>query len=372
YLIRRHKEPGEVYGERLSRVFYENYSGAIIDWYTATLFRREPVILIGGNNDAGRRFFCQLLDDCDLRGTNITEFFRGRYVEALIYGRSHILIDFPRQMRVADSRAEEDAEGASRAYLAGFTPEELVNWSHDEYGNYQWVVLRTTSLRKANVEDTHWIRETKWVYFDKEQFRTYRRSEERSTGMVTAGDGGSGPVELVDAGRHGLAKLHRVPLINVEVPEGLWLMNKAGLLQLEHFNKSNALSWALTMGLFAMPVIYSEREWNQVVGESYYIQLGSGDRFGWTEPEGKVYQIAADNLGRLQEEIYRVCYLAQAGGSLSGNGQQSGLSKQRDFAITQEVLRAYGDATKDAIKRVLNAVNEAREDGVTIDVSGMD
>src|SRR5581483_9320019 len=103
YLIRRHKEPGEVYGERLSRVFYENYSGAIIDWYTATLFRREPVILIGGNNDAGRRFFCQLLDDCDLRGTNITEFFRGRYVEALIYGRSHILIDFPRQMRVADS-----------------------------------------------------------------------------------------------------------------------------------------------------------------------------------------------------------------------------------------------------------------------------
>ena len=33
-------------------------------------------------------------------------------------------------------------------------------------------------------------------------------------------------------------------------------MNKAALLQLEHFNKSNALSWALTMGLFATPVIY--------------------------------------------------------------------------------------------------------------------
>ena len=28
-------------------------------------------------------------------------------------------------------------------------------------------------------------------------------------------------------------------------------MNKAALLQLEHFNKSNALSWSLTMGLFA-------------------------------------------------------------------------------------------------------------------------
>ena len=53
-----------------------------------------------------------------------------------------------------------------------------------------------------------------------------------------------------------------------------------------------------------------------MVGESYYIQLGPEDRFGWTEPEGKVYQIAADNLVRLKEEIYRVCYLmTQAGGS---------------------------------------------------------
>jgi len=32
------------------------------------------------------------------------------------------------------------------------------------------------------------------------------------------------------------------------------------------------------MGLFAMPVIYSERDWHQVVGESYYIQLGPQDR----------------------------------------------------------------------------------------------
>ena len=27
YLVRRHKEPDEVYQERLSRVFYENYIG---------------------------------------------------------------------------------------------------------------------------------------------------------------------------------------------------------------------------------------------------------------------------------------------------------------------------------------------------------
>jgi hypothetical protein len=152
----------------------------------------------------------------------------------------------------------------------------------------------------------------------------------------------------------------------------LWLLNRAGLLQLEHFNKSNALGWALTMGLFAMPVVYSEREWSQMVGESYYIQLGPGDKFGWTEPEGKVYQIAADNLTSLQEEIYRVCYLPQAGASLDKGSRQSGLSKQMDSSITQQVLGAYGDAIKDLIRRVLKAIAAAREDQIEISVTGMD
>src|SRR5204863_7354635 len=174
--------------------------------------------------------------------------------------------------------------------------------------------------------------------------------------------GESHAIELSDEGRHGLAMLRRVPVFEMKVTEGLWLMNKSALLQLEHFNKSNALSWALTMGLFAMPVIYSDREWQQVVGESYYIQLGKDDKFGWTEPEGKVYQIAADNLVRLKDEIYRVCYLpGQAGAS---DVRQSGLSKQRDFGITQEVLRAYGDAVKESMKQVLWAIAAARQDEI--------
>lgn len=150
-------------------------------------------------------------------------------------------------------------------------------------------------------------------------------------------------------------------------------MNKAALLQLEHFNKSNALSWALTMSLFAMPVVYSDREWNQIVGESYYIQLGPQDRFGWTEPDGKVYQIAADNLVRLKDEIYRVCYLMnQAGNATAGDLKLSAASKQRDFSITQEVLRAYGDTVKDTMKQVLRAIVAARQDALAIDVMGLD
>ena len=365
YLVRRSKEPNEVYAERLSRVFYENYIGSIIDWYAATLMRREPVITYDGPNDCGREFFATFSENCDLRGTSLTEFFRQQLIQALITGKSYIVVDFPRVTAPVITRAQEDAVGKSRAFLADYAPDEVINWSYDSNGMLQWIVLRTSSLQQASADSDAWMKDTRWIYYDREIFKTYQ--------STVGPSGRSSKIELVDEGRHALASQATVPLFSVQISEGLWLMNKAALLQLEHFNKSNALAWALTMGLFAIPVIYSEREWSQIVGESYYIQLGPDDKFGWTEPEGHVFQIAADNLERLKDEIYRVCHLmAQAGGTSSAQTSQSGLSKQRDFGITQEVLRAYGDSVKHTMKQVLSAINTARQDGLLIDVSGLD
>jgi hypothetical protein len=362
YLIRRHKEPPDIYAERLRRVFYENYLGSIIDWYAATLFRREPIITVEGDSDIGKTFFSAFIENCDLKGTSLTDFFRKQITEAMVSGSAYILVDFPQRIGEPRNRAEEEAKGWTRAYLVGYRPEEVINWGYDSNGRLDWVVLRTEFLRQQRFESDRPDRRIRWTYFDKAEFRVFEASDEPQ----------SRP-RLVAHGPHGLATLNIVPLFKLELSEGLWLANKAGSLQLEHFNKSNALAWALTMGLFASPVIYSDREWHQVVGDSYYIQLGPEDRFGWTEPEGHVFQIAADNLERLKNEIYRVCYLmTQAGGAFATNPPQSGLSKQRDFTVTQEVLRAYGDAVKDTMKRVLTAIEAARGDGLRITVSGLD
>ncbi len=363
YLEQRQKEPGHVYRERLGKVFYENYVGSIVDWYSATLFRREPLLSFEGHNDSGKQFFADFVEDCDRRGTALSDFLRNRLIEGLVGGASYILVDFPKVDGVVDSRAEEDASGRSRAYLVGYAVEDVINWSHDDQGNLDWVVLRTSSMKKDRVEDDEWKQVSTWSYYDKQNYRVFRQS---------TGEKEEGRIELVDAGPHGLAKQNRVPLFGLDLQEGMWLLNKAGSLQVEHFSKSNAMAWGLSMGLFAMPVVFSERDFKQALGEAYFLQLGPGDRFGWTEPDGKVFQIAAQNLDRLKDEIYRVCYLSQMGGSLAGSQQQSALSKMRDFSITQEVLRAYGDAIKDLLKKVLRAIESAREDGLTIGVSGLD
>ncbi len=48
YLLRRQKEPLDIYSERLDRVFFQNYVGSIVDWYAATLFRRQPSLQMEG------------------------------------------------------------------------------------------------------------------------------------------------------------------------------------------------------------------------------------------------------------------------------------------------------------------------------------
>jgi hypothetical protein len=48
------------------------------------------------------------------------------------------------------------------------------------------------------------------------------------------------------------------------------------------------------------------------------------------------------------------------------------LSKQWDFSVTQEILRAYGDIVKDSMRTVLNAIATVRQDDLVIDAVGLD
>jgi hypothetical protein len=363
YLLRRQKEALDVYNERLLRVFYENYIGSIVDWYASTLFRREPSLHFEGGLDTGREFLAKFAGDCDRRGTKLSTFFRRCLIEALVVGKAHILIDFPRAENIPANRAEEDLAGLSRAFLVFYQAEELINWSRDESGDYEWVVIRHKVRRQPDANSPNILNETYWYYYNRTEYKIYKRVEEEGTEAA---------ISLISEGLHSLAFQQRVPLVTLEVSDGMWLTNKAAQLQLEHFNKSNALAWATTMGLFAMPVVYSDREWNQILGESYYIQLGPNDRFGWTEPDGKVYTIAAAHLQTLKEEIYRVCYLSQASGEAVSGHAQSALSKQLDFTITKEVLLAYGSAIKECMSKVLRAISIARQDDVQVLVTGMD
>src|SRR3954463_15181020 len=156
YLVRRLREPLDVYQERLARVFYENYIGSIVDWYSATLMREEPIIDLSEGNAKSREFFGEFVENCDRRGTTLTQFFRQQLTEALVCGKSYVVVDFPRTEGAARSRAEEDALGQSRAYLLGYNADEVINWSYDDSGEMEWIVIRTSWLKQDDVMSHGW------------------------------------------------------------------------------------------------------------------------------------------------------------------------------------------------------------------------
>ena len=104
-----------------------------------------------GENEAGQRFLSELADDCDLRGTNLTSFFQAvlqrcadsrpqPYSDRLSAGCTHVRQIGPKRMRV----------GLSRAYLVRYSAEDLINWSFDERGDFEWVVLKQSAERQPS------------------------------------------------------------------------------------------------------------------------------------------------------------------------------------------------------------------------------
>ena len=195
--------------ERLSRVFYQNYIGSIVDWYAATLMRRAPVVTFDGMGASAKRFYAALSGDCDFKGTTLTEFFRQGLVETLVCGSSYIVVDFPRANGPAATRAEEDASGRSRAYLVNYGPDEVINWSYDETGrlgmgsNPNGVPAAIESYRRqVGAGDAL------------DLLRPRELQDLRQTGE-------SKPVELIDEGRHGFAALAARPGVSDEGERGV-------------------------------------------------------------------------------------------------------------------------------------------------------
>lgn len=361
YLYRRHREPAEVYQERVTRAFYENYMGSIIDWYASTLFRREPILTVDDTNRRSSKYYFEFFEDCDRNGSTITDFLRKRFIDALIFGKSFIALEFPKREASFSSRLEEEALGVDKGYVTAIHPTDVVNWEYTPEGKMTMLVVRLQGPKNASPFDFNKQPSRYLIYTETEYFIVEEEPAEDQK------------VRLTEQGLHACASESRVPVFDITISDGLWLMNKAAHLQLEHYNKSNALSWSLGMALYATPVVYSKKEWSSILGESYYIHLDPEDKFGWTEPEGNVYRIAMENLARLQEEIYRTCYLmGQSRSWLSGSAQVSGNSKRADYQITQEVLRAYGDNVKDTLKRLLQTLIRVRKDDLRISVSGLD
>jgi hypothetical protein len=362
FLLPRPRELREVYAARLARFTYQNILGTALAWYESAMFEREPAV----NIEPSDEYWVAFLENCDRAGASFTEFFRGVLRDLVLYGVAYVLVDLPRVegaeiLTLADQRAM----GALDVYLVRYSPLQVVNWSVAEDGQLDWVIVDTSyEVREPFAEAAAVDR---WHVFTRTDYAVYeaRRLEsgERAREAV-----------LVAAGAHALSGAGRVPMRRGVMPDALWLADRVYLHALAHLNLQNAYYWGLTMGCLPVPVIIGEYSEPPVVSETAYIHLPEpGSRFEYAEPSGRTYEVSAQEIQAIREEMYRQLYLqAQGRSSAATPSAQSGYSKELDMAPARDVLRALGDMLRNHMRVVIEDVAMARGDQVAVDIRGFE
>jgi hypothetical protein len=379
FLIKRPKEMFDVYSERIKRITQDNILGTVLGWYSSALFKRNPQIDIKGGDE--KWYTEEFLVDCDQQRTTFVDIFRDVFKYLFLYQSAFILTDLPHPEVAPLSRADEQAQGLDQPYLICYRPTDAINWANDDRGNLLWIVFRTMELAGDFLDEPAIV--TRWYYFDRTKYQVY---EDKSTRPTTEGaippalfdpsgnlvDSQSKDAELMSEGEHALAKLNRVPVTRVRVPDELWMANRIYLQLIDHINQDNSLAWALFNGNMAMPIIFSDNPpKNLTLSEVSWLNLGEKDKFEWAEPKGQSYGYSEKRLSSQREEIYRSVHLqAQGRSSAATPAAQSGYSKELDMMPSNEVLNRYGDVLRAGMQQTGEIVSLMRGDKATWDVFG--
>src|SRR5271157_383610 len=368
FLPKRNSEAQKLYTERLARAFYISYTGPIIDYFVSNLFTFNSNINHKG--DGGQsKFYDEFFDNCDLKGTGFDDFFEQVFTNSLIHQKSYILVDFPSissDIPPPINALEEEAMGLTRAYLVHFEKKDLIDWQYDDLGNFDWVKFYCLERYKPSFNAPE-LKRHRWYIYDKNNYTIFQYDEDPDRAL----DPEIQDAKLIGQGKH--SSPGTVPIHCLEVPKGLWIMNKLASVQIELFNLDNAMAWQEYQAHYAMPVIKLKdgKSFKQRMGEAYFIQLDVEESFEWSEPEGKMMEVGLRRREMLKDEIFRVVHqLSLSIEQTKSQTRKSGNSKQEDRYSTEVVLRAFGDIIRETMQSVLGYITEARHEIYEWDVSG--
>lgn len=390
------------YAERVNGTAFIGYMAQIVDSISGGTFSDPLTVTPDAGSDS---YWSDFLANADLQGTPIDMVCRKALTRALLHGRAVVACDFPATSNEAASRAEEDAFGASRAYVLDVEPCELIDWEYSsritrsvgagaqrvdiQFGELSFAVIRKRETRRTSAAASRgtvvetfkvWrIDDAGLVVWD-----LYAISYEASK-PPRAND----PVPLVSSG---VTSFKSIPLVELVLPAGLWIGNKIGPMNLEHWSRRGLLNASENRGLLSVPVcklgpevteahssLPSEVQSDpgrgytlvQQLNDRGYICIGAGDDLYFAEPDGKAQAGAASRIKDLVDEMFRVTHLMASSVSSTANGvARSGASKAEDRHATVIVLKTLGAIVKDFADRMLKVIAKARGEMPQWSISG--
>lgn len=351
-------EPNVTYFSRWERAMYLPYIAAIIDYFRHWLFSEPPTIRPVDDEDPPE-WYQPFSDNADGTGKNFLDFVRDSVLDVLILRRAGWLIGTP------GAAAESQDNGV---ILTSYGFEEIYDWQDGPNG-LDWIVLKKCKHIRRFPEDR--VKVETFTYLDRDRWRAWECYQSQQQQQQ---------LEIIGEGTHGLGE---VPFVMLEIPEGLWPMNKLASWQIDLFNKQSMLANAQLLSCFLQPFIKSNdmAADSRIFGENILLRLmaGRGDdpgeEFGWKAPDNIApLEFCASQLKEERDEGYRIVHQmslavdSQAVGAVA----RSGASKIEDRKATEVILQAYGGYVRETIIRTCNLLSMTYGDRLTWECMGLD
>lgn len=377
-LFPRHPhEEQPVYENRRARAFNIPYPGEIIGELVGQLAQDPPEAAADGADDWYTDTF---MGDVDRKGLTLLGYAQAMVREALTVRTAWALVDLPAPPQeepgaepAINSKADQEEAGLLRAYVCPVPAEAVIDWEDDDDGTLLWACIwKRTQRRMAPGEARNRVTDT-FTFYDCEGWVQY----------VVTYDPNKPPQDSeafapTHSGPHSFGK---VPLLRLELPPGLWAMDKLYGTARAHFQQRSAFSYAQVRGLFPLLTAFlgpeaggggevpAEAQQNpgrateQKYGIGRINVFGKDDRLEYVGPDAGVYTVASKDLDTLRDEMHRVCSaMASATDNSASAIGRSGESKQQDKTAKELVLLDLGKYLGDHLHDMMELVSTGRGD----------
>ena len=355
------KNPDD-YALRAKRAPYCNHAGGLIDWLTAAVFRDEPAFVVDESaSDTTKDYWENLNDDANGIGWNLSAVAREALRQVLLQGRSYITVDF---VNPSGSIAEVNSMDAVISNLKAI---EVDDW-HNSDGVLMWVRLHNVEL--VADETNKYLRQNKerhtWTYYDGQDIAIYEAFKIEKTWQSEAAN-------LTDDRTHDFPRL---PVYEVSVTPGQWVMERIRDVVVAIFNRDAAVCKYLDDGAFQLLVLTLDgnRDLSDLVLQDVTglkLQLNEGAE--WKAPQAGFYDPMNKDQQNLKENLYEVIQsTAMNAAAIPQAGRLSGDAVEALRDPLHVLLDSFAWPIRDAFVRLKNDLAKHRgEDPKLITVTGM-
>lgn len=370
-IFKYYREGEQEYKERVERSYRFNHTKEVVDLLNKYLFKQN-IVRSEDAPESVRMFWRHATRG----GSSIDELAKKISKHCSIYGRVGVVID--RQRSSADVLTIADEKKSNlRTYAYLVNPIDMLDYSFDDEGKLNWILIRETYRNDANplAEDS---------VEEKTRYRLWTRQEWILISETKAKKGGKKGYEITDTGFHNLGEVPVIladNLLTDEMYGAPSLINDIAYLDracANYLSNIDTIIQDQTFSQLVMPaqnVMSGSEEYDQLVEMGtkrvfLYDAAGSNHSPEYIFPDPSQARLILDVVARIIKEIYNSVGLSSERTNKDNAvsmDNSSGVAKAYDFERVNALLSAKADSLESVENKIARLVAKWNGDTISED-----